>query len=104
MKPTWIVLTTMVFSLICIPSLKAADRASTNTSTITAQTSLDRRQVLEACVQNRAEALPNPFTDVPANHWAFKAVMTLHYCGPFRQATPRSFIERQPETVPSERS
>ena len=52
------------------------------------------RQILEACVQNRAETLPNPFTDVPTNHWAFKAVLTMHYCGASRQATPPSLIER----------
>ena len=52
------------------------------------------RQVLEACVQNQAETLPNPFVDVPANHWAFKAVLTMHYCGAYRQATPPSLIER----------
>jgi hypothetical protein len=35
-----------------------------------------REQVLNACIQNRAETLPNPFTDVPSNHWAYKAVLT----------------------------
>ena len=59
-----------------------------------AQTEPTARQVLEACVQNRAETLPNPFVDVPANHWAFKAVLTMHYCGAYRQATPPSLIER----------
>ncbi len=52
------------------------------------------RQILDACVQNRAEILPNPFSDVPANHWAFKAVLMMHYCGAFRQATPSRLIER----------
>lgn len=52
------------------------------------------RQVLEACVQNRAETLPNPFVDVSANHWAYKAVLTMHYCGAYRQATPPQLIER----------
>ncbi len=52
------------------------------------------RQILDACVQNRAETLPNPFSDVSANHWAFKAVLTMHYCGAFRQATPPRLIER----------
>jgi len=61
-------------------------------------------QVAEACMQNRAETLPSPFTDVPQNHWAFKAVMTVHYCGAFRQAaSPELFQQttatpdRQPE-------
>lgn len=59
-----------------------------------AQESTTKRQVLEACVQNRAETLPNPFVDVPADHWAFKAVLTMHYCGAFRQATPQRLIDR----------
>nr|WP_242025221.1 hypothetical protein [Leptolyngbya sp. FACHB-36] len=52
------------------------------------------REVLDACVQNRADTLPNPFVDVPRNHWAYKAVLTMHYCGVYRQATPPSLIER----------
>lgn len=53
--------------------------------------------VAETCIQNRAETLPSPFTDVPSNHWAFKAVMTMHYCGAFRQAaTPELFQKFTP--------
>ncbi|MBD2500252.1 S-layer protein [Anabaena azotica] len=55
--------------------------------------------VIEACIQNRAETLPNPFSDVPENHWAFKAVMTMHYCGAFRQATPPKLF---PKLKPTE--
>ncbi|MEH2274099.1 MAG: S-layer protein [Nostoc sp.] len=51
-------------------------------------------QVLNACVQNQAETLPNPFSDVPADHWAFKAVMTMHYCGAFRKATPPALFQK----------
>jgi hypothetical protein len=58
-------------------------------------------QVAEACIQNRAETLPSPFTDVPQNHWAFKAVMTMHYCGAFRQAaSPELFQQTTP--IPSQ--
>ena len=66
-----------------------------------AQTEPTARQVLEACVQNRAETLPNPFVDVSANHWAFKAVLTMHYCGAYRQATPPSLIERLTNQQPA---
>lgn len=52
-------------------------------------------QVLNACVQNKAETLPNPFSDVPNDHWAFKAVMTMYYCGAYRQATPSALLEQQ---------
>ena len=51
-------------------------------------------QVINACVQNKAETLPNPFSDVPSDHWAFKAVMTMHYCGAFRQATPPALFQQ----------
>lgn len=52
-----------------------------------------KAQVLNACVQNRAETLPNPYTDVAPTHWAYKAVLSLYYCGAFREATPSSLIE-----------
>ena len=51
-------------------------------------------RVLNACLQNQAETLPVPFSDVSPDHWAFKAVMTMHYCGAFRQATPPALFER----------
>ena len=63
-------------------------------------------RVLNACVQNRAETLPVPFSDVSPDHWAFKAVMTMHYCGAFRQATPEALFERlkptQSQQTPSQ--
>ncbi|MBW4475205.1 MAG: S-layer protein [Stenomitos rutilans HA7619-LM2] len=77
--------------------------------TAQAETTPAPQPLLDACVQNRAETLPNPFTDVPRNHWAFKAVLTLHYCGAYRQAAPPRLIEQStkqrfpdqtPQTVP----
>jgi hypothetical protein len=52
-------------------------------------------QVLDACVRNQAETLPIPFSDLSPNHWAFKAVMTMYYCGAFRQATPASLLQQR---------
>ncbi|MBD2247130.1 S-layer protein [Nostoc sp. FACHB-888] len=60
----------------------------------TTNTSAKLNQVLNACIQNQAETLPNPFTDVPSDHWAFKAVMTMHYCGAFRKATPPALFQK----------
>lgn len=68
------------------------------------QTQPTSEELYQACTQNRAETLPNPFTDVPANHWAFKAVLTMHYCGAFRQAAPRSLFERSPNPQTSPQS
>jgi hypothetical protein len=62
-----------------------------NNSLVQVQTT--REQVLNACISNRAETLPNPFTDVPSNHWAYKAVLTMYYCGPYREATPPALIK-----------
>jgi hypothetical protein len=49
-------------------------------------------QILPACVQNRAETLPNAFTDVPSDRWAYKAVLTMYYCGAYREATPPDLL------------
>jgi hypothetical protein len=65
--------------------------AQPNNSLVQAQPT--REQILNACVQNRAETLPNPFSDVPSNHWAYKAVLTMYYCGAYREATPPSLIK-----------
>ena len=59
----------------------------------TAQLQPAREQIINACVQNQAETLPNPFTDVPSNHWAYKAVLTMYYCGAYREATPPTLIK-----------
>ena len=57
-------------------------------------------QILNACVQNQVETLPNPFTDVPSNHWAYKAVLTMYYCGAYREGTPPDLIKESLESGP----
>ena len=52
-----------------------------------------REQILNACVQNQVETLPNPFTDVPSNHWAYNAILTMYYCGAYREGTPPALIK-----------
>ena len=69
-----------------------------NNSLVQVQTT--REQVLNACIQNRAETLPNPFTDVPSNHWAYKAVLTMYYCGAYREGTPPALIKESLESGP----
>lgn len=54
---------------------------------------LTKAEILNACIQERAETLPQLYSDVPANHWAFKAVQTMGYCGAYRSATPPALIE-----------
>jgi hypothetical protein len=97
----------LAFANLMTPSAALAKQASDRPQAIAqAQAEPTARQILEACVQNRAETLPNPFVDVSADHWAFKAVLTMHYCGAYRQATPPSLIERltnqQPAAQPTQ--
>ncbi|HEY9906039.1 MAG TPA: hypothetical protein V6D18_00360 [Thermosynechococcaceae cyanobacterium] len=81
-------------------SAQAADFQSSTRGQL-AQAQPSGRQVLEACVQNRAETLPNPYVDVSPSHWAYKAVLTMHYCGAYRQATPPSLIDRLVNQLPN---
>lgn len=57
-----------------------------------------RTEIANACIKNRAETLPIPFSDVSPDHWAFKAVMTMYYCGAFRQAAPPSLFQQAAPT------
>ncbi len=57
-----------------------------------------REQVADACVHNRADTLLVPFRDVSPTDWAFKAVMTMYYCGAFRQAAPPALFQQATPT------
>ncbi|MCU0541121.1 MAG: S-layer protein [Oscillatoriaceae cyanobacterium Prado104] len=104
-------LATRIFSatiLILTASFAAPAKAQT-TEQIPPDNSLvkvqpTREQILNACVQNRAETLPNPFRDVPSNHWAYKAVLTMYYCGAYREATPPALIKELLESDRTERN
>ena len=85
-----------IATLLTYPGLFAPANAQ-NTAQVKPNNSLvqvqpAREQILNACVQNQAETLPNPFTDVPSNHWAYKAVLTMYYCGAYREATPPDLL------------
>ncbi|MBD2481761.1 S-layer protein [Planktothrix sp. FACHB-1365] len=54
-----------------------------------------REEIINACIQNQADRLPNPYIDVEPTHWAYKAVLSLYYCGAFRQATPELLLRRE---------
>ena len=88
------------FALLASTSLVAPARAQepeTATSPLITQ-SAARTEIANACIQNRAETLPIPFSDVSPEHWAFKAVMTMYYCGAFRQAAPPSLFQKTAPT------
>ena len=76
----------IIAALVATISFVAPVKAQ-NTQLVTpssAITQVSSEQVIEACVQDQAETLPNPFTDVPSNHWAFKSVLTMYYCGAYQ--------------------
>ncbi|OKH31175.1 hypothetical protein NIES2119_29260 [[Phormidium ambiguum] IAM M-71] len=81
--------TPTLFAFLCL-TLPALAQTSAPQST-TAQVTED--QIINACVQGRAETLPIPFRDLSPNDWAFKAVMNLYYCGAIGPNTPPEAIE-----------
>ena len=78
--------------------VKAQEPANVSPPIPTTQPQTTRDQVANACIQNQAEKLPVPFSDVSPNHWAFKAVMTMYYCGAFRQAAPPALFRQTKPT------
>ncbi|MBW4699078.1 MAG: hypothetical protein KME03_14495 [Aphanocapsa lilacina HA4352-LM1] len=46
-------------------------------------------QIDRACATGAADTLPNPFRDVRPEHWAYKAVLSLHHCGAARLSNKR---------------
>ncbi len=72
---------------------KAQEPVTVSSPTPTPQAQTTQNKVADACIQNRAETLPMPFTDVSPNDWAFKAVMTMYYCGAFRRAAPPALFQ-----------
>ncbi len=89
MKLQTLAAVTVLLTAVATP-LKAASPKDIQLITPIAQAQPKPVQVDAACTQNRAESLPNPFTDVSPDHWAFKAVMSMYYCGPgpFNKITP----------------
>ncbi len=86
-------LQTATITILAITALISPVKAQSAPS----ETTSDNR-VLNACVQNQAETLPEPFSDVSPEHWAFKAVITMNYCGAYRQATPPALFDRLRQT------
>ncbi|MEO1131632.1 MAG: hypothetical protein AAFX40_02880 [Cyanobacteria bacterium J06639_1] len=50
---------------------------------------IDELTVLESCAAGTVTSdLPNPFIDLFPTDWAYEAVLTMYYCGPYRGAIP----------------
>jgi hypothetical protein len=93
----------LLISACCSSPAQAQNPAQIKQNNSLVQVQPAREQILNACVQNQAETLPNPFTDVPSNHWAYKAVLTMYYCGPYREGTPPDLIKESLESEPPTR-
>jgi len=83
----------LLVSACCSSPAQAQNTAQIKQNNSLVQVQPAREQILNACVQNQAETLPNPFTDVPSNHWAYKAVLTMYYCGAYQEGTPPALIK-----------
>lgn len=94
----------MQFRLFSAIALLAAVGLATpvkaqDTQPVETRSQVSGEQVLQACSQDRADTLPIPFSDLSPNHWAFKAVMSLYYCGAYHGAIPlervKPFLQQQ---------
>ncbi len=56
-------------------------------------------ELLEACVAGDVTAFPNPFSDLDPDHWAYEAVIKLHYCGAYRGAIAPAVLLRQQSSL-----
>lgn len=84
MKLRLLTVLTLVASTSFVVPVKAQNAQPVQSS----QEQVNREQLLEACAKNRADTLPNPFTDVSPTHWAYKAVLSMYYCGAYRGSIP----------------
>lgn len=79
--------TLLTYLYLGLPALAQTSAPQSTTAQVTED------QIINACVQGRAETLPIPFRDLSPNDWAFKAVMNLYYCGAIGPNTPPEAIE-----------
>jgi hypothetical protein len=89
----------LLISACCSFPAQAQNYAQIKQNNSLVQVQPAREQILNACVQNQAETLPNPFSDVPSNHWAYKAVLTMYYCGAYREAMNPALIKELLEST-----
>lgn len=78
----------LLATVTVVAPVRAQDTESVKPGTPTAQAQESSDRVLQACAQDQADTLPNPFSDVSATHWAYKAVLSMYYCGAYRGSVP----------------
>lgn len=75
---------------------QAGNSAQVDQGTSATEANPTPEQVFQACAQDQAQTLPSPYTDVPQDHWAYKAVLSMYYCGAYRgQISPEQFQQLQ---------
>ncbi|MEG4200265.1 S-layer protein [Microcoleus sp. Pol12A5] len=103
MKLTIFATATLLISTGIFAPAKAENTTQAKPSNSLVQVQVIRQQILHACVQNQAETLPNPFSDAPSDHWAYKAVLTMYYCGAYREEMNPALIKESLESGPPTR-
>lgn len=100
MKLRLLTTVTLLTTVGFVAPVQAQNPEPTDPITPSIQTQVSGEQVLQACAQDRADTLPNPYVDVSPRDWAFKAVMSMHYCGAYRGSIPpeqvKPFLQPQP--------
>jgi hypothetical protein len=90
----------LLTSIGFVAPVKAQNPEPIEPVTPSIQTQVTGDQVLQACAKDQADTLPNPYTDISPSDWAFKAVLSMHYCGAYRGSTPpeqvKPFLQPQP--------
>lgn len=86
------------------PLVKAQNLESAQSVTPSTQSPVSGDRVLQACAKDQADTLPNPFSDVSPRDWAFKAVMSMYYCGAYRGSSAPEQVKPFLQPQPSETS
>ncbi|HEY9614624.1 hypothetical protein [Allocoleopsis sp.] len=98
MKLTLVATVALLTTVSFVAPVTAQDSQPMKAETPTAQAQVNGDRVLQTCVQEQANTLPNPFPDVSSNHWAYKAVLSMYYCGAYRGSVPseqvKSFLQQ----------
>jgi len=98
MKLTLVATVALLTTVGLVTPVKAQDTQPIKPETPTAQAQVNSDRILQTCAQDQADTLANPFPDVSSNHWAYKAVLSLYYCGAYRGSVPpeqvKSFLEQ----------
>lgn len=99
MKPSILAIVALLTSIGLVTPVKAENL--TQIESQSPKPASDR--ILAACAQDQAQTLPSPYADVPQNHWAYKAVLSMYYCGAYRgQVAPEQFQRLQERQNPQQ--